>query len=136
MTSFVLDASVTLNWCLGEEPHPAAEAATGRLRDASAAVPALWWFEVGNGLIMAERRKRLSEEQSVRFLGLLAVLPIEVDRSPSQIAVLTLARRHKLTVYDAAYLELSQRLAVPLATLDADLRSAARAEMVGLLGSE
>ena len=75
---------------------------------------------------MAERRKRLNPAQTAAFLADLAVLPFVVDESPIEAAVLHLARRHTLTVYDAAYLELAQRQQAPLATLDAALIKAAK----------
>jgi predicted nucleic acid-binding protein len=50
-------------------------------------------------------------------------------------AALLLADRHGLTVYDASYLEIASRRKIPLAALDRDLRSAAKAESVPLLGA-
>jgi predicted nucleic acid-binding protein len=97
-------------------------------------VPALWWFEVRNALAVNERRGRLGEADTAAFLRALARLSIGFDRSPDEAALLALARRHRLTVYDAAYLELAQREGLPLATLDAALRDAAAASGVALLG--
>jgi predicted nucleic acid-binding protein len=94
--------------------------------------PGLWWFEVRNILVVNEGRKRLTEADSAIFLRQLARLPITLDRTPEKSKVLHLARTHRLSVYDAAYLELAQRHRVELATLDADLMEAARAEAVGL----
>ena len=65
---------------------------------------------------MNERRKRISEMQIASFLKILASLPIQLECEPNENDVLTLARRHKITVYDAAYLELALRLGLPLAT--------------------
>ncbi len=104
-----------------------------RLHSDSAAAPAHWWFEVRNTLIVNERRGRLSEAETASFLQILSYLPIDRDLAPDESAVLRLARLHKLTVYDAAYLELAERRGIPLATLDADLIRAARAERVPLL---
>ena len=72
----------------------------------------------------------------MNFLRDISRLAITVDSSPNEIQVLTLARRHRLTVYDAAYLELALREGLPLATLDEALASAARAETVLLIGED
>jgi predicted nucleic acid-binding protein len=131
---FVLDASVVASWCFPDESHPNAETAFHRIADETASVPALLWFEVRNVLLMGERRNRLSEAQTVRFLKYIGELPIEVDRDPDDHVVMSLARTHRLSVYDAAYLELAQRKALPLATLDNALINAARAEKLPLVG--
>ncbi len=131
---FVLDASVTLAWALDEHKTEAAEQALRRLLDDTAVAPAIWWFEVRNVLIVAERRGRRTEARSAAFLRAMARLPIEIDRDPEEAVVLGLARRHGLTVYDAAYLELAMRRQAPLATLDAALVRAAAVEGVKRLG--
>jgi len=133
---FVLDASVTACWAFRDEDHPHADLALQQLRNDEALVPSLWWFEVRNILVVNERRKRLNETDSVAFLRDLSRLGITLDRSPQESEVLRLARAHRLSVYDAAYLELAQRNGVALATLDADLIRAARAEGVLLLGDD
>jgi predicted nucleic acid-binding protein len=130
---FVLDASVALVWAFGDEQRVPASSALERLRRDEALVPSLWWFEVRNALIANERRGRLTETDTATFLRDLSRLRIAVDLAPDEPAVLKLTRRHRLTVYDAAYLELAQREAVPLATLDSDLARAARAEKVPLV---
>jgi predicted nucleic acid-binding protein len=105
-----------------------------RLRADEALVPSLWWFEVRNTLIVSERRGRLTEADTAAFLRGLSRLGVIVDRAPDEAAVLTLARRYRLTVYDASYLELAQRETLPIATLDKDLRAAAQAAGTALLG--
>lgn len=131
---FVVDASVTICWLMPDEVHPLATAAY-RVFDADhAVVPWIWWFEVRNVLVANERRGRLDADKSNRALGILRRHPVEFDRSPDEGGVLALARRHHLTVYDAAYLEVAQRMGIPLATLDAALADAARAEQVPLIG--
>lgn len=97
-------------------------------------VPRLWWFEVRNALIVNERRKRLDEAASEAFLKELSQLPIVFDDAPDSASVTALARRRRLTVYDAAYLELAVREAIPLATLDGPLAAAAKAEGVPIVG--
>jgi predicted nucleic acid-binding protein len=131
---FVLDASVAACWAFEDVDHPVAALALERVRADEACVPSLWWFEVRNTLIVNERRGRLTESDTTAFLRALARLNIAVDRSPDEADVLMLARRRRLTVYDAAYLELARREGVPLATLDTALAAAARAERAPLLG--
>jgi predicted nucleic acid-binding protein len=97
-------------------------------------VPSLWWFEVCNTLIVNERGGRLMEPDVSAFLRGLSRLGVTVDREPDEGRVLMLARRHRLTVYDASYLELANRESLPLATLDADLATAARKERLQLIG--
>jgi len=130
---FVLDASIVHDWAF-EERHPTAELVRERLRNDSAVVPSLWWFEVRNGLVMAERRARATENQTARFLREVSRLAITLDNSPNEADVLALARRHRLTVYDAAYLELALRDSQPIATLDTALARTARKEAVPLIG--
>lgn len=136
MTVFVLDASAAIAWILEDERHQTAmEALAGLRAKDRARVPALWWFEVRNALVANERRGRLGEADTAAFLRDLGRLVIDVDRSPDETALLTFARRHRLAVYDAAYLESARREGLPLASLDGDLRKAAPAEGVPLLGA-
>jgi predicted nucleic acid-binding protein len=93
-------------------------------------VPALWPLEVANALLVGEHRKRITEAKVAQFLALLQILPITVDDETALRAwqdTLHLARLHDLTVYDAAYLELTVRLGLPLASLDDKLKAAAAA---------
>jgi predicted nucleic acid-binding protein len=133
---FVLDASVAACWAFEDEDHPVAALAFDRIRADEARVPSLWWFEVRNTLIVNERRGRLKEADTTMFLRGLARLGVTVDRSPEEADVLALARRHRLSVYDTSYLELALRTGFPLATLDADLARAARAEKLPVLGAQ
>ncbi len=131
--AFVLDASITACWAFQDEDHPDAGLAFHRMRAEEAVVPCLWWFEVRNILVVNERRRRIAESDTAAFLLNLSRLRVRLDRLPEGDAVLRLARTHRLSVYDAAYLELAQREGLPLATLDADLRRAAADEGVELL---
>jgi predicted nucleic acid-binding protein len=131
---FVIDASIAACWAFDDEDHPVAALALERIRGDEALVPSLWWFEVRNTLIVNERRGRLTEADVTVFLRGLARLGVTIDRTPDEAAILTLARRHRLTVYDASYLELAQREGVLLATLDTDLVNAARGERLRLIG--
>jgi predicted nucleic acid-binding protein len=135
LTVFVLDASTVLAWAIEDERTPPAMKVLAGLRtEDQARVPAVWWFEVRNALMMSERRGRSGEVDTTEFLRGLARLSIGIDRAPNETTLLTLARRHRLTVYDAAYLELAHRDGLPLASLDGALRKAARASGVALLG--
>ncbi len=125
---FVLDASIAAAWALQDEDEPAARAALKRIAVDEAVVPALFWYEIRNILVVSERRGRITEAQTRQFLRSLALLPIAVDSGPEEERVLGLARHHKLTSYDAAYLELAQRESIRLASLDDALLRAAKAE--------
>jgi predicted nucleic acid-binding protein len=122
---------------LEDEANSDTDAILERLgRDASALAPALWWWEVANVLLIAERRKRVTIPEIHRHLTSLHALPVEFDEmAPRQSwsAGLLLAGKHRLTLYDTAYLELAIRHGVPLGSLDAELRQAAKSERVELL---
>ena len=131
--AFVLDASIAACWAFQDEDHPDAALAFQRMRTEEAVVPCLWWFEVRNILVVNERRRRIAESDTAAFLLNLSRLRVRIDRLPEGDAVLRLARTHRLSVYDAAYLELAQREGLLLATLDAGLRRAAAEAGVALL---
>lgn len=133
--AFVLDASVTICWFLPDEHHPDAGEAWRRSEHEEVLVPLHWWFEVRNTLLIGERRQRIGESSTVHSLKHLSVLPITHQPRPSETAVLDLARRYRLTFYDAVYLELAQREGIALATLDRQLAEAARAEGVALVAA-
>ena len=125
----VIDASLALAWCFGDEKSPGADRAIDRVRDDGAWVPSLWHLEVANVLYAAERRGRIERADLERRLDLLSDLPISVDDQTHFYAwrsTLGLARTQRLTTYDAAYLELAIRRSLELATLDVDLAKAAR----------
>jgi len=135
---FVLDNSIVMSWCFEDENHAMSERALERLQDGIALVPAIWPLEVGNVLLVAERRGRLSEADSVRFLTMLAALPIQSEPETPQRAmgqILSLAREHRLSTYDASYLDLAMREGVPIATLDQRLRRAVKNCRVELLSA-
>ncbi len=134
MTAFVLDASVTLSWLLSDA-SPAERAYAAKVLEAmkspdqGAEVPATWSLEIANVIARAEARGLLSEAQSEAFLTMLADTRIRTDGATAARALtdtLSLARRHRLSSYDASYLDLALRTGLPLATLDADLDKAAR----------
>ena len=131
--SFVIDASVVIAWVFKEE-RAIAELTLARIQAEEAIAPTLWWYELRNVLVLGERQGRLTERETARFLRDISRFAITIDSSPDEIQVLALARRHRLTVYDAAYLELALREALPMATLDEALAGAARGEGVSLVG--
>ncbi len=130
--ALVPDVSAILSQALDDEDATFAEAVIGAIANDEAVVPMLFWYEIRNVLVMAERRKRITVARSTAFLSDLALLPFAVDDLPREASVLDLARRRSLTVYDAAYLELAHRKDIPLATLDHALAKAARREGVTL----
>jgi predicted nucleic acid-binding protein len=133
----VLDASVTLAWAFEDETGSYTDAVLDGLAEVEGLVPAIWALEVGNALVVAERRGRLSQAASVQFLALLWQLPITVapDR-PEQILgeIMALAREQNLSTYDSVYLHLAMRRGLPLATTDAALRQAANRAGVPVYG--
>jgi predicted nucleic acid-binding protein len=131
----VIDASVVAAWHFPDERSAQGDSIMARLESDSARMPALWWFEVRNVLLIGERRGRTMREHSERFLDFLHGLPIEIAPLPEELAVLSLARRHQLSFYDAVYLELAQRERIALTTLDRALARAAVAEGVELIGA-
>jgi predicted nucleic acid-binding protein len=138
VSSFVLDASVAVAWCFDDESTPAAWALLDRLGAAPGHVPALWALEIGNILLGAERRRRITQARTVEFLGILGELDIRVDPDfPGRAFrdILPLARERRLTTYDASYLELAMRLGLPLATKDAALARAATALRIKTLAA-
>lgn len=128
----VLDASATLAWLVeridGAEAQLADEI-LGQVQTRDAVVPALWFPEVANGVLVAERKGEIGSYTSASFMSLVNALPIVEDRtrlSALQEMVLTLARAYGLTGYDATYLELVLRTGGTLATFDRQLADAVR----------
>jgi predicted nucleic acid-binding protein len=133
---FVADASVTIGWV-----HPGqATAKTAEMLDAigdgaTLEVPALWPLEVANALLVLVRRRKLAEDERQAGLGWLRGLRVRIDHEAASIGfsrLSELASAHRLSVYDAAYLELAQRLSLPLGCQDGPLRKAATAVGVRL----
>ena len=126
MKAPVPDRSIDLAWVLRDEPSALADAALERVAKIGGVAPSLWWVEVRNGLVTAERRGRLTQEDTAAALQAIDALGIQLDQAPDSTSLLRLARTHGLTAYDAMYLELSIRQQRPLATLDGKLHAAAR----------
>lgn len=131
---FVLDASVTLSWYFRDETTEAGAPLRDSLLAGGAFVPSLWPIEVGNALVVATRKGRISSAERWRICETLLTLPIEIESpAPALVrgATADLAISHRLTVYDASYLELAVRKGFPLATLDRSLAAAARSVGLG-----
>ena len=125
---FVVDASVSAAWFLPDEANPNTEAALQATATVDVWVPALWLLEIGNLLLRAQRRKRITADKRRELAAAASALRIKVDREPVAITTLDeIAARHGLSAYDAAYLELALRRGLPLATQD-DALSAAMAK--------
>jgi predicted nucleic acid-binding protein len=137
--SLVIDASLTVTWYFDDETTPATEAILDRVAETGAIVPTLWRLEVANAFQSAIRRQRITALYRDQSLTALTQLPISIDPDTNAYAwttTLRLAERFALTIYDSAYLELAQRRSLSLATLDAELREAATALGISLLGSD
>ena len=136
MAVCVLDASMAVSWFIPAEANAVAEAALDAVVQGGALAPALWPLEVANTLVMAERRRRMTEAQ--RFLALATLADLDITVEPQEVArvwslVVDLAQAHQMTVYDATYLELALRRSLPLATTDLALVRAAKATGIGVL---
>lgn len=133
--AFVLDCSVALAWCFPDEKADYPQSVLEALIGTPAIVPGLWPLEVANCLLVGERRKRCTQSDTTTWLSFLRSLPISIDPETSNRAFsdgMNLARSHRLSAYDGAYLELALRLGAPLATLDDKLRSAMTAVGISL----
>ena len=135
--AFVVDCSIAMAWLFNDEATAKTAALLNRLATETALVPAWWFIEITNVLAMAERKGRIKPTESDAFIADLSKLGIERDDEAPDRAfthLLALCRRHRLTSYDAIYLDLAVRRNLPLATLDDALRKAAHKVGVRLLG--
>ena len=137
MTEFVLDCSVAMGWCFNDQTDALTETALALLKDGTAYVPSLWFLEVSNVLLAAERRRKIKRSETMQCVELLRSLPIVQASSPTSWSeaerVLGLGREYGLSVYDAVYVDLAARMGLPLATRDRALRSACKRVDVLLL---
>jgi predicted nucleic acid-binding protein len=135
VTRFVLDCSVSAAWCLRDDTSARADRVLRRLRDDEAVVPPLWAVEMANVLLAAQRRRRIAPADAERAMELVLGLPIVVE--PEDRSVMARLHRlgieHGIAAYDAAYIDLALRLALPLATLDRDMAKAARKSGLAVL---
>lgn len=136
MSAFVLDNSVVSGWLIENQSSAYADAVAERLKTSRAIAPPLLRLEVTNVLRTACKRQRLIAAQAHEMLTALAALPIDIDvTAPNPAQILDLALRHDLTAYDAMYLDLALRRALPVATRDLALADAARATGVGVVAA-
>lgn len=133
VVGFVLDASTALVWFLPDETSSVADQTLRLLGKRAAIVPDLFWHEMRNVLLTSYRRKRISLPEVWHSMGRLEQLSIGTARAADNTLILTLAERHSLTAYDAAYLALALDRQLPLATLDRKLTKAAESEGLPLL---
>ncbi|MBB4350438.1 MULTISPECIES: type II toxin-antitoxin system VapC family toxin [Rhizobiaceae] len=133
MTDFVVDASVACSWVLPDEASTIGDTAYARLQTNRALVPDLFWHEARNVLMMTYRPKRIDFAMVATAMAMLRMLPIRTLGQPHDQPIFTLAERHNLTAYDAAYLALALETKLPLATLDKQLITAATQGNVLLL---
>lgn len=135
---FGLDSSVALAWVLPDEANPALDHVCEGLTDDVALVPPVWPLEIGNVLLISVKRGRLTPRDVNQLITELRALPVEIDATSTERALeetLSLARKYDLTTYDASYLELAKRRAMPLATLDIKLRQACLLAKITVLPS-
>jgi len=133
LSGFVLDASVAVAWLFDDESDPQAEIVLTRLKNEQALVPQHWMLEVRNSLLMGERRGRIRASEVDERLDSLIALPLRSDSEPDLDVAFALARAHRLSIYDAIYLELAKRTGLALATLDDRLKQAALSEGLALV---
>ena len=134
--SFVIDNSVVMSWCFKDEISQYADGVLDLLQESTAYVPSIWPLEVVNVLIVAERKRRLRQADSIRFMTLLSQLPIIVEYERTGTIMndlLVLARANNLSSYDASYLDLSMRRGLPIATMDTRLIKAAKKSNVPVI---
>ena len=127
--NLVVDNSIVMTWCFKDETNHYADTILESFEKTTAFVPSIWPLEVGNVLLVAERKNRLSTADSTHFISLLSNLPIIVEQElPERMIkeIFALAREHKLSTYDASYLDLAMRKGIPIATLDKNLIAAAK----------
>jgi predicted nucleic acid-binding protein len=132
----VVDGSAALGWTFEDEQTPELIALLGRVVRERASSTSLFPLETANVVLLAARRGRITDAKAKTYLAGLGGLGVDLDTTagPQLVsAIYDLAARHKLTIYDAAYLELALRLGGELATLDEDLAAAAKAEGVALV---
>ncbi len=135
--TLIIDCSITMAWCFADEATTEAARVQDRMIVEAAVVPAHWSLEVVNVLVMAERRKRITPADATTFLDLLSALDIQTDPETATRAfdhLPPLCRGHRLSSYDAAYLDLALQRRLPLASLDDDLRQAAHGLGIQVLG--
>jgi len=137
LKKFVIDNSVVMSWCFEDEQTAHSQRILKDLKTMEALVPALWPFEIANGLMMAERRKRINLDEVIVFIGFLKQLPIQIEhisiKDEGWLACYHIGREHQLSAYDASYLYLAVREKIPLGTFDAPMIKAAKGLKITIL---
>jgi predicted nucleic acid-binding protein len=137
MTPFVLDASVALSIIFEDEFSPYSDAVTEIMKRGRAVVPIVWPLEIANAILTAVRRGRIPGVDAPLLIGTMDRLPVDIDRgiAPEFLtqATLTVGLAHRVSAYDASYLELAMRRGLPLATQDEKLMQAAAATGIHIL---
>jgi predicted nucleic acid-binding protein len=139
MSRFVLDSSIALAWCFVDEATPVTEEILESLETNKAIVPSLWPLEIANSLSLSLRKKRIDDAGVFKFLERIESLQIAIDNETILHALtdtFALSCHCELTAYDAAYLELAQRLDIPLASKDRQLCAAAKKLKITLIGAD
>ena len=134
---FVVDSSVALSWIYLDELSPATLTISRMVSESGAWAPSIWRLEIANSLYFSVRRGRIDVAFRNQAIEDLSKLNISIDEETDEFAwttTLDFSDRFRLTLYDACYLELASRRSLPLATLDKDLRKAAQALDIPLLG--
>lgn len=137
MNRFVLDCSIAMGWCFEDQANALTDKALTLLEDGHALVPHIWFLEIANVLVVAERKNKINKADSVRFFEMLRSLPIVAEPNPLAWEyanhLMELGRAHRLSSYDAAYLDLALRSGLPLATRDVPLLKACKKTGVRVL---
>ena len=126
--TIVVDSSVAVSWCIPDEISPISDMVLGQVERQGMLVPSLFWYEVRNVFIVNERRGRITENIVHGSLKRLSAFPIIYATEHDETMLLQLSRKHRLSVYDAAYLEIAIQNEAPLASLDKALLAAAKVE--------
>jgi predicted nucleic acid-binding protein len=129
MKPLVLDCSIALSWCFADEANTFSDQVLEYLRKHGAIAPSIWTLELTNGLLTAQKKKRITLDGVLAFLEMFARLPIRITNfttKESFTKIFNLGFHHNLSTYDASYLYLAERENAPLATLDKALKAAAR----------
>lgn len=124
---FILDCSIAIAWCFEDETTAYTELVLSSLEKATAIVPKLWYIEISNVLLTAQKRGRINDNGIFNFLSLLEKLPIMSDNNDiDMLDLIMLSSKYRLTSYDGCYLNLSLKYNLPLATLDKKLIAATK----------
>ena len=132
--AFVLDASLAASWFLPDEQSDASERLIVQLATSGGLVPSLFWFEIRNLFIMAQRRRRLAPGVALAAIQQLRALPLSDGGNVADSTIIDIALRHGLSGYDASYVALAKTSVMPLATLDQKMAAAARSEGIAIVG--